>query len=139
MGISECRRHLIYLRRVEARFENFENVQAAGVSRRVLYISCAARCSAQKNCPRETVPIEPQHGHHRQHAAATILQQMDTGQAQQYGLERLSRKGAHIRQRYRQELRGVLYILKLDSKSDHVDDNGQYGKRERAPIPGLEK
>ena len=59
MGVSECQRHLIYLRRVEARFENFENVQAAGVSRRVLYISCAARCSAQKNCPRETVPIEP--------------------------------------------------------------------------------
>ena len=49
---------------------------------------------------------------------------MDTREAQQYGLERLSCEGTHIRLRYREELRGVLYFLKLDSKSDYVDDNG---------------
>ena len=59
MGISECQQHLIYLSRVEARFEYFEDVEAVGVSRRFLYGPGAARCSPQKSCTRETVPIEP--------------------------------------------------------------------------------
>ena len=59
MGVPECQRHLIYLGRVESRFENLENVEVSGVSRRVLCGFGAARCLTQKNCPRETNLFEP--------------------------------------------------------------------------------